>query len=114
MGRVGLGNRWLRVREGALSPWEQPFLALQADLTHPPDILHLWSRVWEGAKFRPEAALQAVRLSPLRAQSCPSRNLASREQGPPNGPPEETDPLMELWNADGGWGQGLPQSPLLA
>lgn len=28
-----------------------------------PGTLHLWSRVWEGAKFLPEAELQAVRFS---------------------------------------------------
>lgn len=63
MGRVDLGNRWLRAGEGALSPWEQPFPTSQADLARPPDTLHLWSRVWEGVKFLPEAELQAVSLS---------------------------------------------------
>lgn len=64
MERADLGNRWLRTGEGALSLWEQPFPASQAgDLACPPDTLHLWSRVWEGVKFLPEAELQAVRLS---------------------------------------------------
>lgn len=63
MGRVDLGNRWLRAGEGALSLWEQPFPVSQADLARPPDTLHLWSRVWEGVKFLPKAELRAVRLS---------------------------------------------------